>query len=230
MIYVITGENIVDSRNKLLSLLSPNSEIARFDGKKQSLQVILDSLVSVSLFTAKRIVVVEYATKVKPSKELIENIKTFLKDQDTTIILWDEQQLDKNSTNELKTATFFSFEFPKVFFEFIDSFSPKNKKRSLELFKTLSKNTEVEQILYSLIKRVRNLMVVKGNLENEFSETSKMAPWQLEKLKRQALLWRENELRHVFLSLANLDEQIKTSGMTMPLASYLDIILLQDLN
>lgn len=227
MLYVIAGEDTVSSRKKLTELLSEKQNIIRLDGKKATIAELDEALLSGSLFSDSKVVVVENFSKLKPETKVWELVEKFEKDKNTDVILWDEADLAKKKfTNNVK---FFNFSFPKFYYGFLDSFEPGSKK-SLELLTEVLKTFEPEQVLYGLVRRVRQLMIIKSNNYSSFSEFKRMQSWQISKLKNQANLWAEEQLKNVFLELAELDEKIKTSNLTMPLGHHLDILLLSDLN
>lgn len=229
MIYILTGDDIVSSRNKLTELIGEEKNVVRIDGKKQSLAEIDMALESDSLFGDKRTVVIEYFSKVKPSERLIELALKFEKDPNTTVILWDEVDLSAKISSTLKSAKSFSFTFPKVYFAFLDGLSPTSKQ-SLTLLHELIKSTNPELLFYSMIKRIRQLLLIKTNVYAESIEFKNMQSWQIGKLRKQADFWTLEQLKQQFLALAELDELLKTSGLTMPLEKHLDIIMLSDLN
>lgn len=227
MIYVIAGEDIVASRNKLTELLEGKSNIIRLDGRKATVAELDEALLSGSLFSDSKVVVVENFSKLKPETKVWELVEKFEKDKNTDVILWDEVDLAKKKFT--KSVKFFNFSFPKFYYVFLDSFEPGSKK-PLELLAEVLKTFEPEQVLYGLTRRIRQLLVIKSNNYSDFSEFKRMQSWQMSKLKNQANLWAEEQLKNVFLELAELDEKIKTSNLSMPLASHLDILLLRDLN
>jgi len=226
MIYVIAGEDIVSSRNKLNELLAKKANVVRIDGKKGSVGDLDTALVSDSMFAGEKAVVVENFTKLKPESKVFELAARFEQDKNTDIIFWDEADLGKKKFADVKV---FNYSFPKSYFTFLDSYVPGSEK-SLELFNEVLKTFEAEQVLYGLIRRVRQMLVLKSNDYPDFSEFSRMQSWQLGRLKQQSSRWSEDELKKAFLQLCELDEKIKTSGLTMPLSNHLDIILLSDLN
>lgn len=237
MVYIIVGEDTVSSRKKLTELLESKSNIIRLDGKKCSIAELDEALLSGSLFSDSKTVVVENFTKLsaqgrsafggKPEGKVWDLIEKFEKDDSTDVILWDEVDLGKKKF--ARDVKVFNFSFPKFYYAFLDGFkpaSPENTRMFAEVIKTL----ETEQVLYGLIRRVRQLMIMKTDNHSEFSEIKRMQGWQLSKLKKQASFWSEEELKKVFLQLAELDEKIKTGGMPLSLSKHLDILLLSDLN
>ena len=227
MIHVIFGEDVVSSRNKLVEMLLDKPNIIRLDGKKNSIAQLDEALLSNSLFSDSKTVVVESFTKLKPETKIWELLGKFENDKKVDVVLWDDTDLGKRKFS--KSVQVFNFIFPKFYYMFLDSFEPSSKK-SFELLGEVLKTLNSEQVLYGLVRRVRQLLVIKSNNYSDFSEFKQMQSWQISKLKKQAELWTESQLKKAFISFAQLDEKIKTSGLTMPLASHLDMILLSDLN
>lgn len=230
MLYVLTGDDTVSSRKKLSELLEFATNVVSLDGKKVGVGEVEMALKSGGLFSDKKIVVVEHFLKVKPLELLIELATNFVKDENTIFILWDEVEPSSKIKNSLKSVNSFSFAFPKVYFTFMDGLVPANSTKSIETLGEVLKTYEPEQILYSIIKRVRQLLLLKSQNFLEFEEFAKMGDWQIGKLKQQASRWRDDQLKKAFLSYTELDEKIKTGGLTLPLASHLDILLASDLN
>lgn len=228
MLYVITGEDIVSSRKKLNELLELSTDIARLDGKKATIAEVEMALVSNALFSDQRKIVIEYFSKVKPQEKLIEHAKRVENDKDTDIILWDVTDPGAK-IRAVKSAKSFSYTFPKVYFNFMDGLTPANSS-SVKIYREVLKTYEPEQILYSIIKRIRQLLILKSDNYQQFEEFAKMQEWQIGRLKSQASKWSEKQLSEAFLKYSALDEKIKTSGLTMDLSKHLDIILTQDLN
>ena len=237
MIFVIAGEDTVSSRKKLTELLSEKQNIVRLDGKKTMIAELDEALLGNNLFSDSKTVVLEHFSKLsakgrsafggKPEIKVWELIEKFEKDKNTDVILWDDVDLAKKKYT--KNVKFFNFSFPKFYYIFLDSFEPGSRK-PLELLREVLKTLNSEQVLYGLVRRVRQLIIIKSNNYPDFSELKRMQPWQISKLKKQASLWSEEKLKKTFLELAELDEKMKTGSLPMPLASHLDIILLSELN
>lgn len=229
MLYTIVGEDITSSRKKLSELIEGTPDITRVDGEKESLSSILTIIESNSLFSQKRTVVIEHFLKVKPLDKFLEEVLKFVKDLETDIILWDEEEIDAKNKAKLKSAKNFSFSFPKYYYQFLDNIYPSSHG-SIGLLREVLKTFEPEQVLYGLVRRIRQLLMVEAGGYEDFSDFKRMQSWQISRLRKQADLWSEAQLTKVFLELAELDEKIKTGGLTMPLSAHLDILLLSDLN
>ena len=230
MIYIIVGDDIVSSRDKLTELTSGKANVVRIDGNKASIADIEMALESNSLFSEKKIIVIEQFGKVKPVDKLVDLVSKFIKDQNSDVILWDDMEVSAKISSSLKSAKIFTFSFPKVYFAFLDGLSPKDSVQSLELLHQVLKTYAAEQVLYSIIKRIRQLLIVKSDNYIEFDEFKKMQSWQIGKLKKQSEMWSEEQIKNAFVSFAELDEKLKTSALTMDLSAHLDILLLSDLN
>lgn len=235
MIYIIGGEDTVSSRKKLIELLENKPNTIRMDGKKATLAELDEAILSADLFSNSKTIVVESFSKLKPEERMWEILKPFegsqgkqvQDDKNTDVILWDEVDVSKKKFP--KGVQVFNFLFPKFYYQFLDSFQPHSKE-ILRLLGEVLKTFEPEQVLYGLVRRVLQLLIIKTNNHSDFSEFKQMQSWQISKLKKQANLWSEDQLRKVYLALAELDEKQKTSNLPMPLGYHLDIILLSDLN
>ena len=228
MIYIFTGEDITASRIKLNGQILGKTPI-RIEGKKSTAAELEIQLASSGLFDEGKSFVIENFLKFKPQEKLTEFVIKFEKDKTTDIFLWDEADMPIKVKNSLKNAMVFQFTFPKYYYSFLDNLEPQSK-RTLELLSQVLKTFEPEQVLYGLIKRIRQLLVLKSDNYQEFSEFAKMQEWQISKLRPQANRWSEQDLKQLFVKLSTLDEKIKTSGLTMPLSAHLDILLMSDLN
>ncbi len=229
MITILAGEDVISSRNKLNDFLRDKKNPIRLDGKKITLADIEMQLSSGSLFVVEKTIVIDGFSKFKPQDKLIEQLLNFEKDKSTHIFLWDESDPSAKLKNSFKGTPILNFAFPKFYYTFLDTFEPGSKK-TLELLSQVLKTFEAEQVLYGLIKRIRQLMVLKGDSYMEFSEFAKMQEWQLSKLRSQAARFQESDLKKIFIKLADLDKLLKTSSMTMPLQAYLDNLIIGDLN
>lgn len=228
MIYILNGEDTVSSRKKISELVGGNKSYIQIDAKKQTLADIEVHLKTDSLFSEKKIVLIENFTKLKSQKDFFVMLNGFLKNANFEIILWEPVEISASIKQQFKDAKQFSFVFPKLYYNLLDNFVPN--KDNIELLHEVLKSFEPEQILYGLTKRVRQLLVLKGESYNNFSEFKRMQDWQLSKLKKQAALWTDKDLSVVFIKLCNMDEELKTGAFSLPLEKHLDILLVSELN
>lgn len=225
MIYIFHGDDIVSSRAKLTTVTSGYDSVTFLHAEKNSPTEIRNSLLSSDLFVEKKCIVIEHILKLKKDDiEFLQNLS--LKDS-PDIIFWHNTELSKVFLGKFKEARVESFMLPKLFFTFLDSFTPHNL---ISEIKTLSQMTNVDemQIFYALVKRVRILLMIKSG--GNFEELSKMSPWQYSKLKTQSEKWKVKVLEDVYSELFALETKIKSSGLMLPLKKHLDIMLMSALN
>ncbi|HVZ12300.1 MAG TPA: hypothetical protein VG965_04695 [Patescibacteria group bacterium] len=227
MLYIISGDDTASSRQKLLDLVGGEKNVTRIDGKKQGVVDIEMSLASSGLFSEKKKVIVEFFSKIKAQDKLADEVSKVVKDSDLDVILWDENAPGVKLT-KITGVNILSYTFPKLYFQFLDGLSPSNPSL-LKLFHQVLKSYVAEQVLFSVVKRLRQLMIVKGGNYQEFSEFKNAQAWQIGKLQKQASLWSEEGLRQAFVDYSGLEEKMKTSMLTMDLADHLDILLMGDL-
>lgn len=230
MIHIISGDDMVRSRNKLNEIINNETNITKIDGKKMSSGQISIVFSTNSLFSSNICVVIEYYSKIKPVDEFIQELKKVENNKDIKIVLWDLEEPPVKIKNSFKNASLDSFSFPKVYFNFLDKLTPLGSAESLNILHQVLKTYSPEQILYSIIKRLRQLLVIKSGIYLSSKEFHNMQDWQIKKLNNQSNLWTELQLRNALISYTDLDEKIKTSSLTMDLSSHLDILLISDLN
>lgn len=227
MIYIIHGDDIVKSKNRVYAITQGVKNISTFNAEKANPTEIISAFGSNDLFIDEKCVVIEKVLKLK--KADLEKLLDILSNLDkvTTVVLWHNTELSKIFLNKFKNVQSESFLLPKLFFTFLDDLTPKNLKKELT---TLSKmeGVEAEQLFYSLVKRVRQLMMVKAG--GSFEEIIKMSPWQSQKLQAQARLWNDDQLLSFYKNLFDKEVKFKSSGLFLPLSKHLDILLTQELN
>ena len=226
MLYIITGEDIVTSRNKVNELIGKKKNVVKLDAKKSSLSELELNFITDNLFSDDKVIVIENFLKIKSQESLIKMINN---NQQVEVILWDEGELSPKLKSIYKSARLMSFVFPKYYYSLLDSFTPGNKK-IINLLKESLNNLTVEQVFFGLIKRSRQLLILKGNNYQEFSEFSRMQEWQLGKIKTQSDKWDKKDLENLLIELSSLDEKNKTGMLSMDLSRHLDILLIGDLN
>lgn len=229
MIYILHGDDIVSSRNRITELSSEFPSVNYFDAEKASISEIISSFSSTDLFLDKKCIVIEKILRL--SKSDLEKVQGVIldssKNPSTTVILWHNTELSKIFLSKFKTATVEVFLLPKLFFTFLDSLTPKTASFSLDTLSKM-KNVEAEQIFYSMIKRVRQLLMIKSS--SNIEEIEKMSPWQKDKLRIQSSKWRIDELEVFYRELFKLEVKMKSGGLMLPLKKHLDILLVSGLN
>lgn len=229
MLYVLHGDDIINSRKRLSELALNFSSVVYLQGDKTNFSEIINSLSSTDMFEASKCVVIEGISKLAKA-DLDRALPAFEKvgkDKATTVILWQGTEMTKLQIGKYKTAAVESFMLPKLFFTFLDNFTPAQFGQEIKTL-TDMKNVDTMQIFYALIKRVRQLLMVKSR--GNFEELVKMSPWQMNKLQSQSAKFKTGELEKVYTELFTLEKKLKSSGLMLPLRDHLDIMLARELN
>lgn len=227
MIYLLHGDDITASKNRLVGLTLGFKNVVTLNAEKASISDLVQAFSSTDMFVITRCIVIEKVLKLpkKETEKLIDLLEHL--DSSTTVILWHNTELSKVALSKFKKANVEVFLLPKLFFTFLDNLNPQNVKMTIDTLHKMQ-NMEAEQIFYAMVKRVRQLMMVKVNSNSE--EMMKMSPWQRDKLKVQGSKWQVKELEHLYNMLFKLEVDMKSGGLMLPLRNQLDIVLLSGLN
>ncbi len=225
MIYLLHGDDTVASR-KYLTELTEGLTVTTFDGKSLTIPTLEEAISSGGLFGEAKAVVVEGLIAKNPKKK---DIVTFLNNHDVQIVLvfWEEKKVLKTSFASLKKATVKDFLLPSYYFQFLDNFAPSNKKSSFLLYQKLLANYAPEQLLFSLLKRVRLLAILSSG--GNTTELSKMSSWQMNNLQKQVRMWKKDSLLGVYEALKQTEIKLKTGKLPVSLSKHLDIVILSEL-
>lgn len=226
MISIVHGDDTQKSFTHLISLTDKLSNVVRFEGKSLTGHEIDLAFQSTGLFENESSIVIHNFSKLPKDAmtKLIEKANSS-KDQ---IFIWDDKKIDARAIKKFKNPQVFEFQLPKYYFEYLDALKPRNSRPAVRSLQNLSKQLSGEQIFYSSIKRVRQLLMAKHGSQN-FEELSKMSPWQLSKLEGQARVWEETKLRKFYTKLFELEVSLKSSNLPLNLVKHIDILLLNEL-
>lgn len=226
MRYLLHGDDTVLSRN-LLSSLIEGFAVLRLEGKTVTSKELEIHLLSTSLFEEKKAIVIEnLLTKNARKKEVVE----FLNSQKDGIllILWEEKKLLKTTINQLKNFVVKEFLLPSTYFQFLDNFAERNGKKLFMMYQDLTKTVSSEQIYYSLVKRLRLLLVMSEKGTNE--ELVKMSPWQKQRLIKQVGFWNKSGLLEFYKELQDTEIKLKSGKLPLGLSKHLDTLILSHLS
>lgn len=225
MLYVLHGDDISASR-KFYSDLTEGFQVTVLDGKTLSVKDLEEKMASTSLFEEKKAVVVEnLLSKNAKKKDFVSFFNA--SNSQTLLILWEDKKLSKTSYGSLKKGTVKDFLLPQNYFQFLDSYAPGNGKRLFVMYHELLKTTSEELIFYSLLKRIRLLVVLSNG--STVSDLSKMAPWQVGKLQNQLRLWKKDTLFFFYKKLQETEIKMKSGKLPVGLSKHLDILILTQL-
>lgn len=222
MIYILHGDDLTASRKFYLGL-TEGFQITFLDGKNLLVKDLEEKISSSSLFEEKKAVVVENLLSKNAKKK---DFVSFLNEStsQTLLILWEDKKLPKTSFGSLKNSTVREFLLPQNYFQFLDSYAPGNGKKLFSMYHELLLTMNEELVFYSLLKRIR-LLVILSN-DSSITELSKMAPWQVGKLKNQLNLWQKDALLQFYKTLQATEIKMKTGKLPVGLSKHLDILML----
>lgn len=234
MIIFLHGDNQVESRNRLhefkIEAKSAEKEVLALDGNRMALDNFIQALEAQSLFSDKRLVVVEnFISAKKNNTEAWE----YLKDNEFTpdILIWESKKIDgrklswlrKNRQNKVEEHS-----LPNVLFQFLDSIGFPSKEKTLSLFEQTINKTPIELVYFMIVRQFRLLLLVKFNSTDvKIKETSRLQAWQLQRISRQTALFDQERLKKCYKKLLFIDYQQKTGQSTLDLKQTLDIFLTQ---
>ena len=224
---IIHGENTLESRKKLDQVLHVKKNIKRFEGKSLKPDAIPLLFESTELFAQEKTIVIENCKAL--SKQALESILSLTLPKEITLIFWQDGNYDARLIKKFPTATVYAFPLPKYFFSFLDALAPGKAKFVHSQYIPLLDTFVPEQVFFSMIKRVRHLIVLKSGMGNEIEELAKMSDWQKGKLQSQARLWTLAQLQNFYTKLYDTEIGIKTSSIPVDLKTHLDNLILSEL-
>lgn len=227
MIYLLHGDNQVESRKKLTDIIEQakeeRKEIIKLEGLKVNFNQILISLESASLFGQEKLVVIENLLSRPKSKEK-EKIIKYLKKETIApdLVLWEKKGISGTTLRWFpKNWQIQLFKTPVIIFRFLDSIRPSNTREMLILLKEAVKKESPELIFYMLARQIRLLILAKDLGKKGLSG----APWQIAKLLRQTSSFTLKQLTNIYQKLLKIDIDIKTGQSLMPLDWHLDLLV-----
>lgn len=224
MITLFHGSDSAKSRNAYIDLKEGAKEAAVLDGKTVTITDLLQALSSGGLFGDSQTIFIENLfSNRKPSKELDEIING-VQQAESDIVLWESKDLTPKQLGVFKKAKVQQFKIPTIVFTFVDSLLPGNGKKLIMLFHELLGQEGPLYALVMLQRQVRILLSLKDN-KAAISEVSRLAPWQLGKLKKQAAAFSQDQLIALHTKLYELELGQKTGTLSYPLDQAIDFLL-----
>lgn len=228
MITIIHGDDMKKSRDFFTSLKQESESIILLEGGTVDLTNLNQSLFGEGLFNENKTVVIEQLlTKKKKSKELDELVATIKSNSEKNIILWEGKDLEKRPLSLFPNANIKSFKLPQVLFSFLDSIKPGNGEELVRYFHAALLTLEPEILFTMIVRQVRILLALANDSDDPIEELKRLAPWQKQKLKKQASLFLDDHLTLIYQNLLEIDLKQKTGQEAYPLTSSIDFLLLK---
>lgn len=223
MLTIICGQNTIEAYNFFLEkkkdFFNKNYEILEIDFSTIE-DLIRWQSENLSLFATKKVFFIRNLNKKINKKNeknlmLINQIAT-----DKNINVFDfEEGIEKRSLKIQKNILIKEFKIPVSIFNFLDSIYPGNLKTVIKTLNLLTKTASSELIFFMLVKRIRQLLMIKFN-----NKIDDLQIWQLKKLTFQAKRWSKENLLKFYQSLFQLELRIKTSNNPFDLTKSLEIL------
>lgn len=232
MITIIHGDNVSESRIYFLNLRQKQPEALFFEGTKLVIADLIQNIEGSGLFgDTKTFFIEDLLTKLKKTEKTTKEIINFIakNSNESTFVLWESKEITKRDLFTFKNAVVKIFKLPKNIFLFLDNFKPKNSKLLLNLFhQAIDNGIKVELILFMLQRQIRILLAMSDPSKNDsIEELSRLAPWQLEKLQRQAKCFESSSLKNIYKKLYEIEIGQKTGSLPLSLSQSIDFLLLE---
>jgi hypothetical protein len=227
MITIIHGEDTNASRNALY-LLREKSQPLVLDGEKISLTDLTQVFDGGGLFATEQTIVIEQLLSKRKGTKEFETMLTLLQEHtlDTELYLWEGKELDKKALSTFPHATVKAYKLPQTLFLLLDSFRPGQGQKLVQLFHKTLDHAEVEMIFFMLVRQVRLLLALSDQGKQQIDEVKRLAPWQREKLQKQAKAFPLQKLFELHSQLFETEKQLKTGGLASDLSLAIDNLLL----
>ena len=228
MITIFHGDNIVSSRNQLHQIVQEHiqkgTEVVKLEGGSLIEEKLIQALQQSSLFSEKRMLVIENIFSLPASGDKDKLVKILLDHPQATVFVWEKKPISpkfKNKLTKNKDVKINEFKTPAVVFKFLDSLKPNNSQQSLILFQQCCQEDSEEMVFYMLCRRISQL--IQGS--DSSGSYLKGQPWQVGRLKKQAGNFSLKQLLDLHQQLLDIDTRIKTGTNLLPLSSQLDLFL-----
>jgi len=230
MITIIFGDDTKMSREKLNVVTKEAKNITKLYGKSFNIGDLESALISNDLFVDEKTVLLDSFKIGQINKEIISLLQQAKGQKLTHIVVWIDGDLTPKALDKIPNDFSYNYKLPKLYFLFLDSLQPKNGIKLTEILEKLKAQYTPEQIFYSAVKRVRELVLIRTQEYSSLEGFKRMQPWQISKLKQQSFAWDTEQLNKFYIKLSEIEVDMKSSGLTLPLSKHLDILLLSDLN
>jgi len=227
MIQIFHGEGIGTSRKLLQEAVkkdkSAGHEIRILEGDKLFPKDLDSILATESLFSVETIVIENLLCRLRSTDKdtCLDLLASY--GGSKSILLWDKKEITKPNLAKLAKAKVSHSKAPTALFTLMESLEPGNYQQALDLLHQTVAGTE-DIIAFTMIARqISYLIMIKTGTSPKF------APWQIGKLKSQAVCWDTKKLELFLGELLRIDFLIKTGRSKLSYLDHLDLLLLEQL-
>lgn len=225
MITLLHGDNIEASRLALNRLKqgATGREIRHLDGSRLDKTTLTQALESKSLFGEETLVIVENLfSKIGKKFKLIEELATIIRESSTgmDVVVWEDREVGTSVTKNFGSlARINLFKTPPIIFQILDGIHPDNRTLLMDLLHRALETDSVERIFSMIIRRVRELIMIKDGVTPEGLQS-----WQAARLTSQARLFTMEKLLTMEKCLLAIDISTKTGTSPFSLAQQLELL------
>jgi len=226
MITLIYGSDISASRKALKDEIERQkpADIIPLSGPKVDIPDCILALETNSLFSLKKIVVIENLLKGPASKKKDTILKYLAEQEDATTIMWEDRTLQKTALNKIKGKMIaLKYDLPGKLFSFLESVGSLSQKETVIQFHELLRSQDAELIFSMLLRQIRYLIIAS---DRESGAISELPPWQASKYRRQASYYSPDQWLAAYRQLLSIDYKIKSGATPLKMNQLLDIFFL----
>jgi hypothetical protein len=235
MLTIIHGNDTAISRKSFMEEKEKFSQAVFLTAEQVTLTDLTQIFEGGGLFgETKYLFIEQFLTKQKKSSNYKEIVNYLEKSAiDNTIILWEQKEMERGVLTSFKNAKIRLFNLPQTLFQLLDSIKPENDKLLVSLFHKTIKYTETEMVFFMLFRQFRLLLGVYTSrssadydTSDQIDEIRRLAPWQKNKLEKQAALFEVAHLLELYNKLYFIEAGQKTGTLNSSLVSAIDFFLL----
>ena len=219
---VLHGENIVASRKKLAEYIdtarSEQTDVVRLEAKRTSLADLESVLGAHDLFGTKKLIVIEELHSLPRSKKKDSLIDLLSGELTHECILWEKRKLTKTMLRKFSSATISEHTTSNALFAWLDTLGTKTPpEKKIALLREAAEKDGEYLCFIMLIRQIRYLLLAKTG------GVIKGPPFMVQKYKKQATHFSEEELLQLHSQLVLMDEKMKSTKQQLTLESQLDL-------
>lgn len=222
MLSIICGEDVVSSRNYVISLRKQyaSRNFAIKDVNPSEIGSLTRWLgESQTLFSEKKVFFSENLNRHirRDNKKILDELKKIEKLKDVELIDWESVSLWELKL--AKAGRVKEFRLKENVFKLLDSLYPTNKREFILLLHSVAKTDDPHFIFTMLVRHIRALILVK-----EAVPPKRLQPWQIRKLQFQAGFWKLENLVNFYEALLKIEIGEKTGSNPYSLKDSLAIL------
>ncbi len=220
MLIIYSGDDYSKSREEFILFkekLKSNYQLIDLP-EKDLLEIDKWLYDSNSLFTTKKAIFLE---NILTKKGILAYLKKFDdKKEDNLLVFWEKDLDSKILKFSFSKAKIYESKLSENIFKYLDAIFPGNLKNLSILLNSISENTIENIIFFMTVKRVKELIFIKNNIE----PVKKLASWQIARLHKQADMFDNKKLIDLYEALYRIEVSYKNSKNFYSIKKSLDIL------